>query len=214
LLPSASPARVSLEDGLEERYQYLGNGADKFERGRGQIVGALRATADLAQAGSLTPDFRESSLVTSRRIFIVHGHDEAAKTDLARILGDLGLEPVILHLEPDQGNTVIEKFEAYADVGFAFILLTPDDIAYPASQESHEDSERAKEARARPNVLFEYGYFVGKLGRSRVYVLHTGGVVVPTDISGVLYKPYDNSVTEIGLDIASELSAAGYEISL
>jgi predicted nucleotide-binding protein len=69
------------------------------------------------------------------------------------------LEAIILHEQPDQGLTIIEKFETYASqVGFAVVLLTPDDLGGPASAP-------AQSARARQNVIFELGYFVGKLAR-------------------------------------------------
>lgn len=102
-------------------------------------------------------------------------------------LREIGLEPIVLHRQADVGQTVIEKFEANSDVGFAFILLTPDEIAYLLPQDSLPDNER-KELRARPNVMFEFGYFVGKLGRSKVCCLYTGDVVIPSDLNGLIYK--------------------------
>jgi len=58
------------------------------------------------------------------KIFIVHGHDEEAKLSVARFLERLGIEVVILHEQPNQGRTIIEKFEDYSDVGYAEVLLT------------------------------------------------------------------------------------------
>lgn len=148
----------------------------------------------------------------STKVFIVHGHDEIAKTSLETFLYENKLEPVVLHRQADEGQTIIEKFEKHSDVGYAFILLTPDEISYLVSEESKNDSERKKEYRARPNVIFEFGYFVGKLGRSKVCCLYTGNVAIPSDISGLTYKKYANSIEEIGYSIIKDLRAAGYSL--
>ncbi|HET6332086.1 MAG TPA: nucleotide-binding protein, partial [Polyangiales bacterium] len=102
----------------------------------------------------------------TRRVFVVHGRDESAKEAVARFLAKLDLEPIILHEQPNQGRTVIEKFEGSADVDFAVVLLTPDDTGELA------DGSGEPKPRARQNVIFELGYFVGRLGRSRVCALH------------------------------------------
>ncbi len=148
----------------------------------------------------------------SKKIFVVHGHDEKIKTELELFLHENHLEPVVLHRQADQGLTIIEKFEKYSDVGYAFILLTPDEIAYLASEDSKPDNERHKEFRARPNVLFEFGYFVGKLGRSRVCCLYTGNVSLPSDVQGMIYKGYNKIFKEIEYDLIKELRASGYSI--
>jgi len=94
----------------------------------------------------------------SKEIFIVHGHDEAAKQEVARFIEKLGLHAIILHEQPDQGRTIIEKFEHHSDVGFAVVLLTPDD-------EGHPKNEPAKaKPRARQNVVLELGHFIGIFG--------------------------------------------------
>lgn len=132
--------------------------------------------------------------VRTKRVFVVHGRDDAAKTSLEVFLHEIGLEPVVLHRQADEGLTIIEKFEKHSDVGYAFILLTPDEVAYLASDETKPDDERSKEFRARPNVIFEFGYFVGKLGRSRVCCLYTGNVALPSDVSGMIYKRYERGI--------------------
>jgi predicted nucleotide-binding protein len=148
----------------------------------------------------------------SNKVFIVHGHDEDSKNSLDILLREMKLEPVVLHRQPDQSMTIIEKFEKYSDVGYAFVILTPDECAYIASDETKPDSERRTELRARPNVLFEFGYFVAKLGRSRVCCLHTGGVSLPSDVHGMIYKKFHTSVEEIAYSISKELKAAGYQL--
>jgi len=148
----------------------------------------------------------------SRRVFIVHGHDEKAKGQLEVLLTEFGLEPVVLHRQADEGKTIIEKFEKHSDVGYAFILLTPDDIAFSATQEKLSDAERRYEYRARPNVIFEFGYFVGRLGRGNVCCLHTGNVTLPSDVQGVIYKSFASNIEEVAYAVSKELKARGYQL--
>ena len=125
-----------------------------------------------------------NSIVPSNRVFIVHGHDDGAKHMLARFLSRLGLESIVLQEQPDRGRTIIEKFEQSADVGYAVVLLTPDDVGGSVTAD-------ASSARARQNVIFELGYFAGKLGRGRVCLLRKGDVEIPSDLFGVVYTELD-----------------------
>lgn len=156
----------------------------------------------------------------SNQVFIVHGHDEASKEAVARFLEKLELRAVILHERPDKGRTIIEKFEDYSSVAYAVVLLTPDDIGallHPAPAVGHRQtiaSERYKaSSRARQNVIFELGYFIGKLGRGRVCALYKEGVERPSDLHGVLYVPLDKEEAW-RLKLARELKAAGLNIDL
>jgi len=74
--------------------------------------------------------------------------------------------------------------------------------------------KRIKEKRARPNVIFEFGYFVGKLGRNRVCCLYKGDVSLPSDLGGLIYKKILSSVEAEGFGIIKELKAAGYRLKL
>jgi predicted nucleotide-binding protein len=143
----------------------------------------------------------------TRRVFVVHGHDDGTKETVARYLTKLGLEAVILHEQPNQGRTVIEKFEDHAVVDFAVALFTPDDIGYPASS-----PEKAR-PRARQNVVLELGFFMAMLGRQRVCVLYRGDVEVPSDYAGVLYIELDNAGAWKFL-LAQEMKGVGIDIDL
>jgi predicted nucleotide-binding protein len=115
-------------------------------------------------------------------VFLVHGHDEGVLQAVARFLEQLGLQAIVLREQPDSGRTIIEKFEHYADqVGFAVILLTPDDVAGKADAPGSA-------LRARQNVIFELGFFAGKLGRGRACLLKKGDIEIPSDLYGVIYK--------------------------
>jgi predicted nucleotide-binding protein len=119
------------------------------------------------------------------KVFIAHGHDEAALHSVARFIERLDIEAIILREQPDSGRAVIEKFEDCVNqVNFAVVLLTPDDLGGVAAATIHA-------ARARQNVVFELGYFTGKLGRGRVCLLRKGEVEIPSDLYGVIYTEMD-----------------------
>ncbi len=157
---------------------------------------------------------KDKDMGRSNRIFVVHGHDQALKSDLEIFLKNIGLEPIVLHRQPDEGLTIIEKLEKFTDVGYAFVLLTPDDVGYSVEELKKEGKERSIEYRARQNVIFEFGYLIGKLGRDRVCCIYKERTALPTDISGLLYKEVITSIEDIGYAIIKELKTAGYEPKL
>ena len=141
--------------------------------------------------------------VVRNKVFVIHGHDEAAKSAVARFLEQLHLEPVILVEQASEGKTIIEKFESHANVGYAVALLTPDDVG-------SRWGDDATQPRARQNVIFELGYFIGRLGRERVCALTKGQPEIPSDYSGVAYIPMESDAWIEPL--FKELKAAGLDV--
>ena len=175
------------------------------------MMGHLRALStdtDFFKANIIQMPDGAGGSIMSNKIFIVHGHDEAAKLDMARTLEKAGFEAIILHEQPDAGRTIIEKFENYADVSFAVILYTECDLGRdkktPAGSEKY---------RARQNVVFEHGFFIGKLGRDHVCAFVKGDVETPGDLSGVLYVPMDSSGAW-KMDLAKNMKAVGLPVDM
>lgn len=154
------------------------------------------------------PENTETVKEDREKVFVVHGHDNALKDETCIFLDSIGFEPIVLHRQPDGGLTIIEKFEKNANVKYAFILLTPDDYAFKSDELKKPDSERIGEFRARQNVIFELGFFIGKLGRKFVCCIYKE-VTLPTDISGLIYKKISKSIEEKGYEIILELKNAG-----
>ncbi|MEQ1610879.1 MAG: nucleotide-binding protein [Hyphomonadaceae bacterium] len=169
-----------------------------------QAISSLEEDLADLQPSESDPAIPGRSNSTSLNIFIVHGHDDGPREAVARFLTKLGFRPIILHEQANQGRTVIEKFEAHSDVGFAIALLTPDDVG-----RSVRDNEL--KTRARQNVILELGYFVGRLGRSKVFALRKGDTEIPSDYVGVVYQDFD-SAGAWQRALATELQAAGYDI--
>lgn len=149
-----------------------------------------------------TVDNETSELTCStNRIFVVHGHDGELKHAVARLVEKQDLEAIILSEQANMGKTIIEKFEENSDVSGAICLFTADDLG------------RAKAApddqpRARQNIVFEAGYFMGKLSRSRVVIIAESGVELPSDMQGIVYTNKNNWE----IDVLKELKAMGYAI--
>ncbi len=154
---------------------------------------------------SQSSDNHKGEQITTKEVFVVHGRDEGAREKIARFLERLELKPVVLHEQPNEGRTIIEKFEDFARVGFAVVLLTPDDIG------RLQDGTGESRPRARQNVIFEFGYFIGKLGREHVCALVQGDLERPSDYDGVLYIPLDDS-DGWKMSLVQELKNAGYDI--
>jgi predicted nucleotide-binding protein len=172
---------------------------------------------------------RKKKLVSPRKkVFIVHGRDNRPVQELKVMLTEFGLNPVVLHEQPSGSRTIVEKLEKYSDVGYAFVILTPDDrgceaksgsIPWPMSISSQITSKQlillylqTHKPRARQNVVLEFGFFMGLLGRDRVCCLHKGNVELPSDMHGIVYIPFQESITECREKIIKELKAIGYGI--
>lgn len=149
-----------------------------------------------------TAENRSNRPPESNRVFIVHGHDEVNTLKLRELLRErFGLSPVVLNASPGRGRPTIQKFEDEAEnCAFAFVLLTPDDQV---------ETERGEYTQARPNVIFELGWFYGKLGRDRVTLLLKSGTKIHSDLEGVSRIEFSANVEERVLEIERELSAAG-----
>ena len=145
---------------------------------------------------------RIPELQVSNRVFVVHGRDDGTRNTVARFLENLELEPVILQDLPNEGRTIIEKFEDHSGVSFAVVLCTPDDVGALASEPEN------LRFRPRQNVVLELGFFLGRLGRNRVCALMDGEMEIPSDYAGVLFVPLD-SADGWKLTLAKEFRAAG-----
>ena len=168
----------------------------------GQAIDSLNTDLeDLKSSPADSAPQKSSGKIVSHKVFLVHGHDEAAREMVARFIERLGIEVIILHEQANSGRTIIEKIEYHSEVGMAVVLLTPDDVGSKIGGEL--------EPRVRQNVLLELGYFIGALGRDKVCAIKSGDVDIPTDFAGVVWTPMSGDWKTA---LARELKVAGYEI--
>ncbi len=192
-------------DDTREAQEYVAKGKSEALGLLRQAVKSLTEEIQDEEAQSTPSDVPAPPSLSrdTSAVFLVHGHDEGAREAVARFLEGLGLRPVILHEQTNQGRTIMEKIEAHSEVGFAVVLLTPDDVGCAKGG--------TPVPRARQNVLLELGYFLGHLKRQRVCALKRGEVDIPSDFAGVVYQTFDDGggwKTALG----RELQAAGYII--
>ncbi len=181
------------------------NGYEKldFDREKIKVVSALAACL------RVSPKEKKKQIVTEEldltKVFIVHGHDDLLKNEVARFIEKLGLIAIILHEQASSGKTIIEKIEEHSNVGFGIVLYTPCDVG------AKTEKSPKLEPRARQNVVFEHGFLIGKIGRRNVCALVKGNIEKPNDISGVVYVPTEG---EWRLSLAKELRNSGYDIDM
>jgi predicted nucleotide-binding protein len=204
--------RIRMEDASYEEY-YEEEDAQELKR-RIQVLDSLIDQIDTElQFSKSRVDAgvrRERATESIKcKIFLVHGHDNAALHEVARFLEKLHQDVIVLRELPNQGRTIIEKFENYADVGFAVVLLTPDDAGAAGIVLSPDELR----PRARQNVIFELGYFIGRLGRKNVCALYEEGVEIPSDYDGVLYTKFDAGGAW-RFELARELKAVGIPVDV
>ncbi len=164
-----------------------------------------RPTVDLPPQGrkqlgrSLSRSERTDS---SKKIFIVYGRDKTPALELARFVEKrYAIEAILLEEQAHRGRTLPEKLEGHSDVDFAFIILTPDDIGAFKGEPLRE--------RGRQNVIFEWGHFIGKIGRENTCLLIKGEIEIPSDLNGIGYHPFTKNVKECFIDVETELEEAG-----
>jgi len=193
-----------------------------------EIVHAIKYPESMKIFYSATTTEPSENLQNNRKIFVVHGRDEAKKIDLRDFLKKINTEPIILEDQPIEGKTVLDQFEHYANLcSFALILMTGDDFGglynyslqniFSTSKEEemelNQKNEQFVETRARQNVITELGYFWGRLGLERLRILYEEGVAKPSDIDAVMYIKLDDK----GLwkyKIARELDNKGIKIDM
>lgn len=167
-----------------------------------QIEHLLRAFNAPAASGSFVATSRSSLHPATKKVFIIHGHDELNLLRLSQLIkDDFRLTPEVLLDKPGQSATTIDKFEQYAECcSYAIALFTPDDKVGTQSGQEY--------CQARPNVIFETGWFVGRLGKGRVLILLQDGVKIYSDFDGVNRIQFSGNVRDKFRDIQAELEAA------
>jgi len=144
---------------------------------------------------------RTSPIPSTKDVFIIHGHDELNTRRLSQLLqGHFGLNPIAMLAKPGMSRPLTEKFEEEAQTcTFAFALFTPDDQVVMADEAYKQ---------ARPNVIYEIGWFIGRLGRPRVVLILKSGTRIHSDLDGVSRIQFSENVEEQFIAIQKELKAA------
>ena len=191
------------QDKLLDEIRELFNSFNGFsdERQFKELKAKLEIIRDNIDSYTLV-NARKGIKMDTKKIFIVHGHDEQILNKVELFIRRIGLEPVILRETASKGMTIIEKIEQNSNVAFAIIL-------YTGCDEGRLKGTTTLNERARQNVVFEHGYMVAHLKRSNVVALYEKGVEIPGDLSGVIYIGLERS--DWKQQVMRELQAAGLE---
>lgn len=144
----------------------------------------------------------QQEIMELRKIFIIHGHDEGLKREVQLLISRAGVDDVVLHERPDKGRTLIDKLiEEGQGAAYVIALLSPDDKVLDGT------------SRARQNVILEIGYFLGKLGKSKIRLLKKGDIEIPSDLQGILYTEVDRDGAW-RMKLLKEMKSEGIHIDL
>ena len=185
---------------------------------KSKLENAMATYTGTPVAVAVAPDGTVSGLpgspivdtATSKKVFVVHGHDVTAREQLELILHRLGLNPFVLQNTSGEGLTIIESLEkeicpTEGAARFGIVLLTPDDMGFVKTSKP-EDAQ----PRARQNVVLEMGMLIASIGRKNVAILKKGHVEVPSDAQGILYIPFNDHVKETVPKLVDRLRASGF----
>ena len=183
---------------LQTNRLFLRSHSDEYRNNLIVIMGYLQTCLRENNTNSMSSDEIERPY---SKVFVVHGHDEAMKQSVARLIEKQGIEAIILQEQPNQGATIIEKIEENSDVDAAICLFNSDDVGRLKSSADERQ-------RARQNVVFETGYFIGKYGRKHVVIIAEQGIELPSDMQGIVYTNSKSWET----DVLKDLKTIGYNI--
>lgn len=153
-----------------------------------ETIGIIETNDEFSIEPKIKSKEKENGKIrNAKKVFLVHGHNNEIKETVARFLEKIDLYPIILNEQPNNGHTIIEKFEEYSDVSYAIVLMTPDDVGNSIINKENLNF------RARQNVIFELGYFLGKLGRKNVCAILNDDLECPSDYEGIIYIGFDKN---------------------
>lgn len=198
--PNSYSSQIAAE--YSNGFGYLGSPSFK---GVENVLGIVRASLTRLRRNPelLVRRKAEESLRQKENVFVIHGRDEAKWRELKDMIQfEFRLNPIVLLQQPDAGcKTVIEKFEHYAQTcSYAIAVFTPDDEV-TSGEETY--------LQARPNVIYELGWFCGRLGRGNVMLLLKEGTSMFSDFGGIIQKRFTQNVVEKVVEIRRDLEASG-----
>ena len=169
-----------------------------------QIRRQTRRVLNESAAFRQTQNPQAFSSAKTNQVLLIHGRDTEATQAVANYIEGLGLD--VVRSDQILGRQ-IDIF--VTEVDFAVALLTADDL-----MESKSQSRNAK-FHASQNVIYELGFFRGKLGYKRVCALFKSdpemSVELPTESFRLAYVPLD-SAGEWKLRLSKQMQEAGIVI--
>lgn len=153
-----------------------------------------------------------------RKVFVIHGRNEAARRGLFEFLRSIGLDPIewseAIRMTGKGSPYIGEVLDnAFGAAQAVVVLQTPDDVAYLHESLTYVgDPECTPQMQPRPNVLFEAGMAMGR-DADRTIIVEMGQIKVFSDIHGRHIVRLDNDVKK-RQELATRLQTAGCDVRL
>jgi hypothetical protein len=153
-----------------------------------------------------------------RKVFVIHGRNDAARRGVFAFLRSIGLEPIEWSRAiamTGKGSPYIGEVlnVAFSQAQAVVVLQTPDDVAHLHESLTYPgDPDTSPQMQPRPNVLFEAGMALAR-DEDRTVIVELGQIRSFSDIHGRHVVRLNNSV-ERRQDLATRLRTAGCAVDL
>jgi len=163
-------------------------------------------TSDLA---SFTPMPKDTS--KSGQVCVTYGRDQIMNRQVVSLIKELGIRPIVMQDKKHNTIPLAQFHNTYPGISFVIAILSADDWVYPKSGKPGEAKIFADQ-----KVVFHLGYWIGKLGRDKVFALFYDqrSFRWPTEHFDVIYTPLDRNdawkkelkkrLTQSGITITEE----------
>jgi len=156
----------------------------------------------------------------ARKVFVIHGRNDAAREAMFAFLRAIGLHPLewpeVVQATGKTSPYISEILDtAFSEALAVVALFTPDDEARlrePFRKEDDHSHEAKLTGQSRPNVLFEAGMAMGR-SQSQTILVELGNLRPFSDVGGRHTIRINNS-SQRRQELAQRLQAAGCPVNL
>ena len=126
----------------------------------------------------------------SGRVCITYGRDQIMNRQVVSLIRAMAIDPIVMQDKHNSAKPLAQFVSENKDIAFVIAILSADDWAYAKNSKPQNAM-----LYASPRVVFHLGYWIGKLGRSRVFALYYDqrSFRWPTEHFDVIYTPLDKN---------------------
>jgi predicted nucleotide-binding protein len=183
---------------------------------------ATPSKATVTSPALLTASERNKAMTANdpsdpKKVFIIHGRNDAARQQMVYFLRALSLDPINFQdLRSTMGGTPTISdvvFEGMRQARGVVAIFTPEEYAAlrPDHREPHDSGEFIERWQARPNVIFEAGMAFG-IDPKRVVFVTMGNVKLFSDVAGI-HAPRQTNKPESRQALAHTLKSMGCAVN-
>ncbi|MBN1869378.1 MAG: nucleotide-binding protein [Candidatus Omnitrophica bacterium] len=142
------------------------------------------------------------------RVCITYGRDQIMNKQVVSLIRQLGIDPVLMQDKNNKSVPVAQFFTEHKDISFVIAILSADDWVYPKNAKPNDALLYADQG-----VVFHLGFWIGRLGRNRVFALYYDqrSFRWPTEHFDVIYTPLDKNGSW-KKELETRLNASGIQL--